>query len=62
MKKNSIKTIIPFITTAIILHNLLIGFGDEFPVDDDDLTVVDEKNELNAPINNITQRLVAHNL
>ena len=47
------KTIICFITTAIILHNLLIGFGDEFPVDDNDLTVVDEENELNAPINNM---------
>ena len=46
----TMRKVIRYIAVCIILHNLLIGFGDECDMDDDDISIVDEENELNKPI------------
>ena len=49
-QKKTMKRIIWFITTCVILHNLLIGFGDEYAVEDNDISDLDEENELNKAL------------
>ena len=49
-KKASMKRVIRYIATCVILHNLLIGFGDEYELLDEDLSDIDEENELNKPL------------
>ena len=44
------KRVIQYIATCVILHNLLIGFGDEYKLLDEDLPDIDEENELNKPL------------
>jgi hypothetical protein len=49
------KRVLTYITVAVILHNLLIGFGDEGEVgDDDEVSDIEEENELNRAISNVT--------
>ena len=49
-EKRSMKRIIRYITTCVILHNLLLGFGDEYEVADEDLSTLNEENELNKAL------------
>ena len=50
-KKSSFKRILRYLRVCIILHNLLIGWGDDHEVschdDDDYLSDIDADNELN---------------
>ena len=48
------KRILTYITVAVILHNLLIGFGDEGEVGDEEVSDIDDENELNRAIPNVT--------
>ena len=57
--KKSMKRIIMYIAVSVILHNLLIGFGDEAEVCDDDVSEIDEENELNRPIREARGNLAA---
>jgi hypothetical protein len=46
------KTVLTYIAVAVILHNLLIGFGNEGEVGDDEVSDMDEDNELNRALPN----------
>ena len=48
------KRILTYITVAVILHNLLIGFGDEGEVGDEEVSDIDDENKLNRAIPNVT--------
>ena len=51
--ENDLRNILNYITVAIIIHNILIGFGnngEEFYENDGDQSDIDEDNELNQPI------------
>ena len=48
-----------YIAVTVILHNLLIGFGDKAAVCDDDVSEIDEENELNRPIREVRGNLAA---
>ena len=52
--KESMKRILTYITVVVILHNLLIGFGDEGEVGDEEVSDIDDENELNRAIPNVT--------
>ena len=52
--KESMKRILTYITVAVILHNLLIGFGDDGEVGDKEVSDIDDENELNRAIPNVT--------
>ena len=49
--KRSLTRVIKYVTVCVVLHNLLIGFGDE-PIDlfEEDVSDVDADNELNQPL------------
>jgi hypothetical protein len=49
----SMKRVIRFITVSVILHNLLIGYGDEYEINDDDVSLVDAENELNRALSHV---------
>ena len=49
-EKESMRRVIRYIATCVILHNILIGFDDEYDPEDDEVSVIDEENELNKPI------------
>jgi hypothetical protein len=51
-KRKSMKRVLTSITVAVILHNLLIGFGDESEVGNDEVSDIDQDNELNRAIPN----------
>ena len=49
-EKESMRQVIRYIATCVILHNIFIGFDDEYDPEDDEVSVIDEENELNKPI------------
>jgi hypothetical protein len=51
-EKKSMKRVLTYIAVAVILHNLLIGFGDEGEVGDDEVSDMDKDNELNRALLN----------
>jgi DDE superfamily endonuclease len=51
-ERKSMKRVLTYITVAVILHNLLIGFGDASEVGEDEVSDIDEDNELNRAIPN----------
>jgi hypothetical protein len=51
-KKKSMKRVFTYIAVAAILHILLVGFGNEGEVGDDEVLDMDEDNELNRAIPN----------
>jgi hypothetical protein len=44
--------VLTYIAVAVILHNLLIGFGDESEVGNNEVSYMDKDNELNRAIPN----------
>ena len=48
------KRILTYITVVVILHNLLIGFGDEGTIGDDDVSDIDKDNELNRALPDVS--------
>jgi hypothetical protein len=49
-QKKTMKRVLAYITVSIILHNLLIGFGDEGSVGEDEVSDVDMDNEINRAL------------
>jgi hypothetical protein len=51
-KKKSMKQLLTYIAVAVILHILLVGFGNEGEVGNDEVMDMDKDNELNRAIPN----------